>query len=77
MVWMSLYHFLPGFTKWWYGTPGWAESLLLFVWPSSILLLADPMDGDFGLWLLSAAVNFGLYAFVGGVISAFIYRRQT
>jgi hypothetical protein len=74
-AWMSLYHLLPGFAKWWYGTPAWAETVLLTVWPSSILLAADPMDDNIDLWVISAAINAGLYAFVGGVIVAAFSRK--
>lgn len=77
VVWMSLYHFAPGFSKWWYGTPTWAETVLLAVWPSSILQMADPLDENVGLWVVSAAINFGLYAFVGSILVAAVSHKRT
>lgn len=76
VVWMSLYHLVPGFAKWWYGTPTWMETILLTVWPSSILLLADPLDEKIGLWVMSAAINLGLYALIGSIISAAFSRKR-
>lgn len=76
VVWMSLYHLVPGFAKWWYGTPIWAETLLLAVWPSSILLVSYPLDENLGLWVVSAVVNLGLYAVVGSIIVAAISRKR-
>ena len=76
VVWMLLYHLVPGFSKWWYGTPTWAETILLVVWPSSILLVADPLDENVGLWVVSAAINLGLYAFVGSIIVAAVSRKR-
>ena len=77
VVWMSLYHLVPGFAQWWYETPTWVETLLLAVWPSSLLLVADPLDDNVSLWVVSAAVNFGLYALVGSIIVAVFSRKRT
>jgi hypothetical protein len=77
VVWMSLYHLVPGFPKWWYGTPTWIETMLLVVWPSSILLVADPLDQNVGLWVTSAAINFGLYALIGSITVVALSRKRT
>jgi hypothetical protein len=73
---MALYHGSPSFAKWWYSTPVWVETLLLAVWPSSILLVADPMDNNVVLWAVSAAVNSAVYALVGSVLLHVLLRRR-
>jgi uncharacterized protein (TIGR03382 family) len=76
VVWMSLYHATSWFAGWWLNGPLWGETLLLAVWPSSILLVADPMDNNVGLWAASAAINSAIYAVVGGLLVSALSRRR-
>ncbi|MGQ0543734.1 MAG: hypothetical protein ACT4P3_00160 [Betaproteobacteria bacterium] len=47
----------------------WLESLLLMLWPGSILLIGDPEDKSVMLPVLSTAMNVGLYAILGWLFS--------
>src|SRR4051812_10712877 len=46
----------------------WVETTKLMLWPSSILMLADPEDTSVALPVLSVALNAGLYALVGWLL---------
>ena len=76
LVWMSLYHTTSWFAEWWLKGPLWGETLLLAVWPSSILLIADPLDSNLFLWVVSAAINAAIYALVGGLLLHALLRRK-
>lgn len=76
VVWMSLYHATSWFAGWWYGAPLWGETLLLALWPSSFLLIADPLDNNVVLWVVSAAINAALYALVGSLLFQALLRRK-
>lgn len=39
---LAAYQLSPAFKAWWYKGPVWMEHVLLAVWPSSLLLMADP-----------------------------------
>lgn len=41
---------------------------LVLIWPSSLLMLGDPLDENLALPLLSVAINAALYGSVGGAL---------
>lgn len=52
------------------------DRLLLCVWPSSILLMADPTDSNLALLLFASACNVVLYGLMGRLLWAGLYRRR-
>lgn len=75
VLWMSLYHTTSWFAGWWLRTPLSGETLLLVVWPSAIFLIADPLDSNVVLWVVSAAINAAIYALIEGLLHAVLRRR--
>jgi hypothetical protein len=64
-VWIALYFGVPTFNAWVYSAPIWVGTLRLVLWPSAILLVADPMENTPTLWVVSVALNGALYFVVG------------
>lgn len=75
-AWIALYFWVPAFNAWVYSAPIWVGTLRLVLWPSAILLVADPMENNPTLWVVSVAMNGALY-FVVGQIVARAYRAST
>jgi hypothetical protein len=73
-VWMVIYHTSPMFAKWWLTLPDWVDTLRLVIWPSAILLVADPLDENIVLWVISAALNALLYAMLGAALLRVLQR---
>lgn len=68
-VWIALYFWVPAFNAWVYSAPTWVGTLRLFLWPSAILLVADPLENNPTLWVVSVAVNGVLYFVVGSIVA--------
>lgn len=75
IVWMTLYHQSASFAQWWFAAPQWIEAVRLVLWPSAILLMADPQDSNVSLWVVSALINAALYAVVASLVGHALYRR--
>lgn len=67
-VWIALYFWVPAFYAWVYTAPAWVGTLRLLLWPSAILLVADPMENNPTLWVVSVVVNGVLYFVIGSVV---------
>ncbi len=66
---LALHWFVPSFTHWWLvDAPSWLQSLMLVLWPSSLLLIGDPEERNLWFPILATGVNMLLYGMVGGVI---------
>lgn len=65
ITFFGFYYSLPGFSNWWYGLPWWTSVVRLLVWPSSLLMLGDPLDQSWILPAVSTALNAGLYVAIG------------
>ena len=76
VIWMAIYHNSPTFAGWWLKAPHWVETLRLTAWPSAILLIADPLDNNVLLWIVSAVANAAVYAIVGWLILRASRRRR-
>lgn len=63
-IWMALYHGSPAFAKWWFEAPSFVELIRLLLWPTSLLLMADPLDQNVTLWIVSIALNALIYVMV-------------
>lgn len=68
-VWIALYFWMPAFDAWVYSAPTWIGTLRLFLWPSAILLVADPLENNPTLWVVSVVVNGVLYFVVGSIVA--------
>ena len=68
-TWIALYFWVPAFNAWVYSAPVWIGTLRLVLWPSAILLVADPMENNPTLWVVSVALNGVLYFVVGQVVA--------
>ena len=68
-TWITLYFWVPEFNAWVYSAPVWIGTLRLVLWPSAILLVADPMENTPTLWVVSVALNGVLYFVVGQVVA--------
>ena len=68
-AWIALYFLVPAFNAWVYSAPVWIGTLRLVLWPSAILLVADPMENNPTLWVVSVALNGVLYFVVGQVVA--------
>lgn len=68
-AWIALYFWVPAFNAWVYLAPTWVGTLRLVLWPSAILLVADPLETNPTLWVVSVALNGALYFFVGSVVA--------
>ena len=68
-AWIALYFWVPAFNAWVYSAPTWVGTLRLVLWPSAILLVADPLETNPTLWVVSVALNGALYLVVGAVVS--------
>ena len=66
-AWIALYFWVPAFNAWVYSAPVWVGTLRLVLWPSAILLVADPMENNPTLWVVSVALNAALYFVVGQI----------
>jgi hypothetical protein len=66
--WFAIYHLSPRFEAWWYGAPSWLGRLLLAIWPSWLLMLADPDDKSLILPIVSATLNAGTYGLLGALL---------
>lgn len=75
IVWMTLYHQSASFAQWWFAAPHWVETARLVLWPSAILLMADPHDSNVSLWVVSALTNAALYAVVASLVGHALQRR--
>ena len=75
-VWIALYFWVPAFNAWVYASPTWIGTLRLVLWPSAILLVADPMENNPTLWIVSVALN-GVFYFVVGLIFARVVGRNS
>ena len=73
---MAIYHGSPMFAGWWLRAPHWVETVRLTVWPSAILLIADPLDNNVLLWVVSAVANAAVYAVVGWLLLQISWRRS-
>lgn len=67
-VWLGMYHRSPEFARWWIEAPSFIEMARLLLWPTSLLLIADPRDSNMPLWIVSIVSNGLIYI---GVISVF------
>lgn len=74
-LWMIAYHSNSAFADWWPEAPGWIENARLLLWPTAIVLIADPLDKNVALWIISAALNGGIYALVGAIFGVLISRK--
>lgn len=52
----------------WLAQSAWFQNFRLMLWPSSLLLIADPNDANIPLWITSVLLNVGLYAVVGCLV---------
>ena len=68
-AWIAMYFWVPAFNAWVYSTPTWVGTLRLVLWPSAILLVADPMENNPTLWVASVALNGALYFVVGQIVA--------
>lgn len=75
VTWMLAYHGSAAFAEWWLKAPHWVDSLRLAVWPSAILLIADPLDNNVMLWAVSAAINGAIYALIGSLLCVVLRHR--
>lgn len=73
-VWMWIYHANPSFGTWWLHSPGWVETARLVLWPSALLLIADPLDNNVSLWIASALSNGALYGLVAWLVARSVRR---
>jgi hypothetical protein len=62
---LAVYQLSPAFRHWWHKGPVWMESAMLAVWPSSLLLMADPEGQSVWPPIISVALNVVLYAILG------------
>ena len=75
VVWKLAYHYSAPFAEWWLQAPDWVETLRLALWPSALLLIADPLDSNVALWIVSVAINAATYGLIGGLLHAVLRRR--
>ena len=79
VVWWLAYYVVggasPDFRSYLFNVPG-LDTLLLLLWPTSILLLGDPTDSNLGLLLLAAIGNVLLYGILGLLLWLGIYRSR-
>jgi hypothetical protein len=69
-VWMALYHGSPAFARWWIEAPSYVEIARLLLWPTSLLLIADPFDENVALGIASIALNAVVYVTLAGLFLA-------
>ena len=74
-LWMLLYHSNASFGRWWIQAPSWVETVRTVLWPTAILLLADPHDTNAALRVVSALSNAVLYAVAACIVSRCIARH--
>jgi hypothetical protein len=55
----------------------WIENLLIFLWPSSVLLIADPLDTDNLLAAISVLTNAVYFLFIGAMFSYLAKKKST
>lgn len=67
-TWIALYFWVPAFNAWVYSVPTWVGTLRLVLWPSAILLVADQMENNPTLWVVSVALNGALYFVIGHIV---------
>jgi hypothetical protein len=79
LVWWLAYYVIggasPDFRSYLFSVPG-LDTLLLLLWPTSILLLGDPTDSNLGLLLVAATGNVLLYGILGLLLWLGIYRSR-
>jgi hypothetical protein len=75
-AWMLIYHNNTMFSGWWLDAPNWVENVRLILWPTAIMLIADPHDKNVGLWVASAILNGVIYAFLGLLFNS-IFRGKS
>lgn len=79
VAWLFMYQFVgrvfPSLQDFLSDLPG-IDYALLILWPSSLLLIADPTNSNPGPWLQSAVANAVLYAIVGWALWLGIYRLR-
>ena len=68
-VWIALYFWVQAFNAWVYSAPIWVGTVRLVLWPSAILLVADPMENNPTLWVVSVALNGTIYFVVGHIVA--------
>ncbi|WP_368564807.1 hypothetical protein [Pseudoxanthomonas sp. UTMC 1351] len=79
IVWSLLYYGVGGaFPEFKDGllTASGSNTLRLLIWPTSILLLGDPDDSNYGLVLVSVAGNMLLYGLLGALIWMGLHRSK-
>jgi hypothetical protein len=65
VLWLVFYSLGGESMSRWAVNSTWFSNVLLFLWPSSVLLIADPEDTNFGLRFVSILVNVGFYGLLG------------
>lgn len=76
VLWMLAYHKSSAFADWWFGAPGWIEYIRSALWPTAIMLMADPLDKNVALWIAATMLNGAIYALLGALIWFSIHRRK-
>lgn len=78
-IWCFAYYVIgdasPGFRAYLSSVPG-VDTLLLLLWPTSILMLGDPEDSNLGLLLIAASGNVLFYGILGLLLWFGIHRSR-
>lgn len=51
----------------------WFDAFFIFLWPSSLILIADPLDNNYLLQVSSIAINI-IYFLILGAISSYVLK---
>lgn len=66
LVWFLSRWLIPSFGHWWLiDAPGWMDSLLLLLWPGSLILLGDVEGRSLLFPVLSIGLNILMYGLIG------------
>lgn len=76
LAFLGIYHLVPAFSGWWFKAPTWAGTVLLAIWPSSLLMIGDPEDKSLILPIIATVLNALLYGVVGALVRfGFLYSK--
>ena len=76
IAWIGLYLQSSTFVSWVYNSPQWVGNVRMVVWPSALLLVADPEETNVPLWIVSIILNGLLYFLIGSIIEAAVNSRK-